>query len=110
MVSTSDRITSPDHTNPRRRPTPEAYKQAYILELQTGKVLLDRESSTPSPPVSLSKLITIYMVFEQLKLGELSLDDKSVVSRKVWKILIGGSWSTASLARHIQRFGLLDQG
>ena len=25
MVSTSDRITSPDHTNPRRRPTPEAY-------------------------------------------------------------------------------------
>ena len=25
MVSTSDRITSPDHIKPRRRPTPEAY-------------------------------------------------------------------------------------
>ena len=30
MVSTSDRITSPDHTNPRRRPTPEAYGRAAI--------------------------------------------------------------------------------
>ena len=27
MVHTSDRITSPDHTNPRRRPTPEAYSE-----------------------------------------------------------------------------------
>ena len=34
MVSTSDRITSPDHTNPRRRPTPEAYAPVVgMLEL-----------------------------------------------------------------------------
>ena len=30
MVSTSDRITSPDHTNPRRRPTPEAYEHQGV--------------------------------------------------------------------------------
>ena len=30
MVSTSDRITSPDHTNPRRRPTPEAYQEPNV--------------------------------------------------------------------------------
>ena len=64
-------------------------KQAYIVDLQTGAVLLDKDSGTPSPPASLSKLMTIYMVFEQLKVGKLSLDDKFVVSRKAWKM--GGS-------------------
>ena len=66
-----------------------AAKQAYIVDLQTGAVLLDKDSNTPSPPASLSKLMTIYMVFEKLKRGELSLDDKFVVSRKAWKA--GGS-------------------
>ncbi len=66
-----------------------AAKQAYIVDLQTEAVLLDKDSDTPSPPASLSKLMTIYMVFEQLKRGELSLDDKFVVSRKAWKT--GGS-------------------
>ena len=66
-----------------------AAKQAYIVDLQTGAILLEKDSGTPSPPASLSKLMTIYMVFEQLKRGELSLDDKFVVSRKAWKT--GGS-------------------
>ena len=42
-------------------------KQAYIVDLQTRAVLLEKDSGTPSPPASLSKLMTIYMVFEQLK-------------------------------------------
>ncbi len=42
-----------------------AAKQAYIVDLQTGAVLLEKDSATPSPPASLSKLMTIYMVFDQ---------------------------------------------
>ena len=64
-------------------------KQAYILDLQTGAVLLDKDSTTPSQPASLSKLMTLYMIFEQLKRGQVSLDDKFVVSRKAWRM--GGS-------------------
>ena len=64
-------------------------KQAYIVDLQTGAVLLEKDSLTPTPPASLSKLMTIYMAFEQLKSGQLSLDDKFVVSRKAWRM--GGS-------------------
>ena len=64
-------------------------KQAYILDMQTGAVLLEKDPHTPTPPASLSKLMTIYMVFERLKNGELSLDDKFVVSRKAWRM--GGS-------------------
>ena len=64
-------------------------KQAYILDFQTGAVLLDKDSLTPTPPASLSKLMTIYMAFEQIKSGKLALDDKFVVSRKAWRM--GGS-------------------
>ena len=64
-------------------------KQAYIVDLQTGTVLLEKDIATPTPPASLSKLMTLYMVFEQLKQGKLSLDDKFVVSRKAWRM--GGS-------------------
>ncbi len=82
-----------------------AAKQAYIVDLQTESVLLDKDSDTPSPPASLSKLMTIYMVFEKLKRGELSLDDKFVVSRKAWKT--GGSKTFVEVAKEVRIEDLL---
>ena len=82
-----------------------AAKQAYIVDLQTGAVLLDKDSNTPSPPASLSKLMTIYMVFEKLKRGELSLDDEFVVSRKAWKT--GGSKTFVEVDRQVRIEDLL---
>ena len=82
-----------------------AAKQAYIVDLQTGAVLLDKDSNTPSPPASLSKLMTIYMVFEKLKRGELSLDDKFVVSRKAWKT--GGSKTFVEVDKQVSVEDLL---
>ncbi|MCY4557831.1 MAG: D-alanyl-D-alanine carboxypeptidase [Chloroflexi bacterium] len=82
-----------------------AAKQAYIVDLQTGVILLDRDSSTPSPPSSLSKLMTIYIVFEKLKRGELSLDDKFVVSRKAWKM--GGSKTFVEVDKQVRVEDLL---
>ena len=82
-----------------------AAKQAYIVDLQTGAVLLDKDSNTPSPPASLSKLMTIYMVFEKLKRGELSLDDEFVVSRKAWKT--GGSKTFVEVDKQVRLEDLL---
>ncbi len=80
-------------------------KQAYILDLQTGAVLLDKDSATPTPPASLSKLMTIYMAFEQLKSGKLSLDDKYVVSRKAWRM--GGSKMFVEVKKQVRIEDLL---
>ena len=66
-----------------------AAKHAYIVDMQTGAVLLEKDADNRAPPASLSKLMTLYMVFERLKAGELSLDDRFVVSRKAWRM--GGS-------------------
>ena len=80
-------------------------KQAYILDLQTGAVLLDKDSLTPTPPASLSKLMTIYMAFEQLKSGRLSLDDKFVVSKKAWRM--GGSKMFVEVKKQVRVEDLL---
>jgi D-alanyl-D-alanine carboxypeptidase (penicillin-binding protein 5/6) len=60
-------------------------KAAYIIDLKTNAVLLSKNPDEPMPPASLSKLMTLNMVFEALKDGRLSLDDKLPVSRHAEK-------------------------
>ena len=60
-------------------------KNAYIVDMNTGTVLFDKNSEIPIPPASMSKLMTVYMVFERLKDGRLSMDDKFLVSEKAWR-------------------------
>ena len=64
-------------------------KQSIMIDLTTGSVLLEKDADVRMPPASMSKLMTIYMVFERLKEGRLSLDDKFQVSTKAWRM--GGS-------------------
>jgi len=60
-------------------------KNAYIIDMKTGTVLFDKNSDVPMPPASMSKLMTVYMVFERLKDGRLSMDTKFQVSEKAWR-------------------------
>ncbi len=60
-------------------------KQAYLIDVATGSVLLEKNADQPVPPASMSKLMTVYMVFELLKDGRISLDDKFLVSKKAWR-------------------------
>lgn len=60
-------------------------KQAILIDMTTDAILLQKNADAPMPPASMSKLMTVYMVFERLKQGRLSLDDKFAVSRKAWR-------------------------
>ena len=60
-------------------------KQAYILDAQTGTVLLDKDADSLMPPASMSKLMTAYMIFQRLKDGRLTLEDEFLVSEKAWR-------------------------
>ena len=60
-------------------------KAAYIIDLKTNAILLSKNPDEPMPPASLSKLISLNMVFEALEDGRLSLDDKLPVSRHAEK-------------------------
>ena len=60
-------------------------RNAFILDMSTHTVLFTKEADIETPPASMSKLMTIYMVFERLKKGSISLDDEFPVSRKAWR-------------------------
>jgi serine-type D-Ala-D-Ala carboxypeptidase (penicillin-binding protein 5/6) len=70
-------------TNAQAIETPA--KNAYIIDMKTGTILFDKNSDEPMPPASMSKLMTVYMVFERLKDGRLNMDTKFQVSEKAWR-------------------------
>ena len=53
---------------------------AYVVDQTTGTVLLAKNADTPLPPASMSKLMTLYMAFEAIRDGRLSLNEKLRVS------------------------------
>lgn len=60
-------------------------REAFVFDLNTGAVLLEKNADELMPPASMSKLMTVTMVFERLKEGSLKLDDTLPVSEKAWK-------------------------
>lgn len=60
-------------------------KQAIVVDYETGAVLLDKNADQRMPTSSMSKVMTMYMVFEALKKGDLTLDEKLLVSEKAWR-------------------------
>ena len=54
---------------------------AIVIDADTQEVLHDRNADEPRYPASLTKIMTLYMLFDALKAGEVSLDEKLVVSR-----------------------------
>lgn len=54
---------------------------AYVIDHGTGTVLLTKDADLPLPPASMSKLMTLNMVFEALNDGRLRLDDRVPVSQ-----------------------------
>lgn len=64
-------------------------KQAFIVDYDTGAVLLEKSADEQMHPSSMSKLMTLYVLFDHLKSGSVKLDDELPVSDKAWKM--GGS-------------------
>jgi D-alanyl-D-alanine carboxypeptidase (penicillin-binding protein 5/6) len=62
-----------------------AAREAILLDADTGAILFAKEADTPMPPASMSKIMTVFIVFERLKEGRLSLDDLLPISEKAWR-------------------------
>ncbi|WP_170445105.1 D-alanyl-D-alanine carboxypeptidase family protein [Ruegeria arenilitoris] len=55
-------------------------RAAYVIDQTTGTVLLSKNADEPLPPASMSKLMTLYVAFEALRDGRLTLDETLPVS------------------------------
>jgi D-alanyl-D-alanine carboxypeptidase (penicillin-binding protein 5/6) len=69
-------------------------REAILIDADTGAVLFEKEADVPMPPASMSKMMTLYVLFERLREGKLKLTDTMTVSRNAW--LKGGAASGGS--------------
>lgn len=58
---------------------------AFLMDASTGYIMFEKEADTPMPPASMSKLMTAYIIFENLKAGKITLEDEFIVSENAWK-------------------------
>jgi D-alanyl-D-alanine carboxypeptidase (penicillin-binding protein 5/6) len=61
-------------------------RQALILDFHTGAVMFDRASTERMAPSSMTKMLTLYVIFEALREGRLSLNDELPVSERAWRM------------------------
>ena len=77
--------------------TPEPARAAYetqaraaiLYDITTDTILFEKEADIPLPPASMSKLMTLYMLFEALRDGRVTLDTTFTVSTRARRM--GGS-------------------
>jgi len=69
-------------------------REAVIIEAATGRILFEKNADQRMPPASMSKLMTVYMMFSHLQDGSLSLEDTFKVSENAWRR--GGAKSGSS--------------
>src|SRR5690606_35984195 len=82
-----------------------AAREAYLIDATTGTVLLDKNGDRAMPPASMSKIMTAYAVFDRIRQGRLSLEDKLPVSERAWRM--GGSKMFVELGNEIRVEDLL---
>src|SRR5918996_1994983 len=87
----------------------EAYetpaRAAILVDHETGRVLYAKNADEPLPPASMSKLMTVLMVFERLHEGRLQLDDEFTVSERAWRK--GGSKMFVEVGKKVRVEDLL---
>ncbi len=65
---------------------PSIAASSYILiDANSGEVIVEHEADTPLPPASLTKLMTSYIVNQELTFGNIQADETARVSTKAWK-------------------------
>lgn len=89
-------------------PVDTVARHALIVDFDTGAVLLEKAADDRMPPSSMSKLMTMYVVFDLLKQGRLRLDQQLPVSERAWRmggskmfVQIGTTVSVENLARGV---------
>jgi D-alanyl-D-alanine carboxypeptidase (penicillin-binding protein 5/6) len=67
-------------------PIDTAARWAFIEDYDTGASLLEKQADDEMPPSSMTKLMTLYLVYDQLKQGRLKLEDELPVTEKAWRM------------------------
>lgn len=60
-------------------------QSAVLMDGFTGEVLYEQNPDFKIPPASFVKVLTLYLIFDAIRAGQLKMDDMVTVSEKAWK-------------------------
>jgi len=119
-------VATPLAARPLPVPDPPGFsgKSNILLDFESGQTLASKDPDTRIEPASITKIMTAYIAFAEIKKGNLSLDDELTVSEAAWRkggskmfievgkqvsiddilhgvIVVSGNDATVALAEHI---------
>tara|TARA_Y100000389_G_scaffold37641_1_gene31978 strand:- start:240 stop:1367 length:1128 start_codon:yes stop_codon:yes gene_type:complete len=82
-------------------PAPNLNAKAYVLmDFDSGMILASSNEDLSLPPASITKMMTAYIAFTELKEKNISLNEDVLVSKKAWKT--GGSKMFIEVGKQIK--------
>ena len=65
-------------------------RTAILLDYHSGEILFEKDADRKIFPASMTKIMTAIIAFDLIKNGELSLNDKFIVSENAWRLSESG--------------------
>ncbi len=66
---------------------PKVSAKSYILvDFESNKVLAEKDAASRVEPASITKLMSAYVIFSEIKEGRLKLTDQVLISKKAWQM------------------------
>ena len=86
---------------------PEVGARAYLVEdFHSGSTIAEKNADQPVEPASITKLMSAYVIFSEIRNGTLALEDKVRISKKAWRtegsrmfVEVGSQVSVADLLK-----------
>jgi D-alanyl-D-alanine carboxypeptidase (penicillin-binding protein 5/6) len=70
-------------------PPQVAAKNYLLIDFNSGQILAEKNSDVQVEPASITKLMTAYVIYNELEAGRLKMDELVTISEKAWRM--GGS-------------------
>ena len=68
-------------------PAPAIKASSYFLvDYHSGYVIAENQADIQAEPASLTKMMTVYVVFQEIRAGNIGLEDEVLVSEKAWRM------------------------
>ena len=65
---------------------PDVGAKGYLVEdFLSGRPIAEKNADEPMEPASITKLLSAYVVFREIRNGDLALEDKVRISEKAWR-------------------------
>ena len=65
-------------------------RTAILQDFLSGEILYEKEPDRSIYPASMTKIMTSIIAFDLIKSGELTLDEKFIISEKAWRLSTSG--------------------